>query len=354
MKRSQKIACLALFIGYSDLILANFPRLTTSPSAYIPPLKLALPINCELNKNCYIRQYVNVGEATNKVYDYKGGTLTNNHQRGTDFSLQTYQQMKTGIAVLAPAAGIVMRARDDMIDHHMPTDKELDTSQPFEKGNYCGNYIRLDHGQGWVSQLCHLRQSSLRVSPGQSVRKGEVLALVGSSGKADAPYLDFQLYYHGAVVDPFQSQLWEISIPYHARGIIDQGIAKNSITLKKVQFEAPHETTLLTFDEAMIAWIRLYGMHRGDRQRFVFMQPNGLVYSKPIISTVDEDYKEWFSYGGYPIAKFFKDNLLGKWTVLYQLAPASLNDTNQDNLPWQTITTFHFTIEADESKSFID
>ena len=46
-------------------------------------------------------------------------------------------------------------------------------------GGY-GRYVRIDHGNGYETAYGHM--SGIAVAPGQSVRKGEIIGFVGSSG----------------------------------------------------------------------------------------------------------------------------------------------------------------------------
>ena len=63
-----------------------------------------------------------------------------------------------------------------------------------------GKTVFVDHGQGFVSMVCHLDKA--RVEPGQTVRRGEVLGQSGSSGRATGPHLHWSVYLNGAAVDP--------------------------------------------------------------------------------------------------------------------------------------------------------
>ncbi len=54
-----------------------------------------------------------------------------------------------------------------------------------------GNYVVIDHGNGYVSKYMH--NSSLKVSAGDQVQKGQVIALSGSTGISTGPHLHFQI-----------------------------------------------------------------------------------------------------------------------------------------------------------------
>ena len=86
--------------------------------------------------------------------------------------------------VLAPADGVV-----ETVVEHLPDNPvgEVDTRHNW------GNTVVLRHQPGLYSQLSHLRAHSVRVQPGQAVRRGEVLASCGSSGRSPEPHLHFQV-----------------------------------------------------------------------------------------------------------------------------------------------------------------
>jgi murein DD-endopeptidase MepM/ murein hydrolase activator NlpD len=64
-----------------------------------------------------------------------------------------------------------------------------------------GNVVVVDHGNGYRSRYAHA--SLLFVDPGQAVRKREVIALSGNTGRSTAPHLHFEILREGEAVDPF-------------------------------------------------------------------------------------------------------------------------------------------------------
>ncbi len=65
---------------------------------------------------------------------------------------------------------------------------------------YGGNTIYLDHGQGVISIYCHM--SAMNVRSGDTVRAGDVLGKVGSTGRVTGPHLHLGLIIHGQAADP--------------------------------------------------------------------------------------------------------------------------------------------------------
>jgi murein DD-endopeptidase MepM/ murein hydrolase activator NlpD len=67
-------------------------------------------------------------------------------------------------------------------------------------GGY-GNIIVIDHGYGYTSRYAHLQK--IFVKPGQKVCRGQIIALLGNSGKSTGPHLHYGVEYSGRSVNPY-------------------------------------------------------------------------------------------------------------------------------------------------------
>lgn len=68
-------------------------------------------------------------------------------------------------------------------------------------GGY-GNYVRINHGGGVSTAYGHIVNGGFRVSQGQQVSAGQLIALVGSTGNSTGCHLHFEVHINGATTDP--------------------------------------------------------------------------------------------------------------------------------------------------------
>lgn len=84
-----------------------------------------------------------------------------------------------GAEIEAPAAGVVADVR-------------------WEEGY--GNLLTIDHGFGLVTRYAHC--SKILVARGQRVKRGQKIALVGSTGLSTGPHVHYEVWVNGKAVDP--------------------------------------------------------------------------------------------------------------------------------------------------------
>jgi murein DD-endopeptidase MepM/ murein hydrolase activator NlpD len=66
-------------------------------------------------------------------------------------------------------------------------------------GGY-GRQVRINHASGLATSYSHM--SRIAVSPGASVRRGQVIGYVGSTGLSTGPHLHYEMYRNGATINP--------------------------------------------------------------------------------------------------------------------------------------------------------
>lgn len=65
-----------------------------------------------------------------------------------------------------------------------------------------GNLVEIDHGNGYVTRYGHNDKLSVKV--GQTVKKGQVIAKMGSTGRSTGPHVHFEVLKNGVRVDPMR------------------------------------------------------------------------------------------------------------------------------------------------------
>ncbi len=63
-----------------------------------------------------------------------------------------------------------------------------------------GNLIEINHGASFETRYAHNKINLVKT--GDVVKKGQIIALVGSTGRSTAPHVHFEVYKNGRVVDP--------------------------------------------------------------------------------------------------------------------------------------------------------
>jgi murein DD-endopeptidase MepM/ murein hydrolase activator NlpD len=65
-----------------------------------------------------------------------------------------------------------------------------------------GNYVILQHGDGLRTLYAHLM--TWAVKPGDTVKRGQLIGLVGSSGNSTGPHTHFEVRVDNSPIDPAQ------------------------------------------------------------------------------------------------------------------------------------------------------
>jgi murein DD-endopeptidase MepM/ murein hydrolase activator NlpD len=120
--------------------------------------------------------------------DQNGGEVSNADENRADAGW--------GREILAPAAGTVVYARNDVPTNPRPgepADSNLYKRLHDPIMAYAGNCVIIDHGNSEYSVLMHMQPGSIRVKVGDRVAGGEVLGRLGNSGDAYGPHLHYQL-----------------------------------------------------------------------------------------------------------------------------------------------------------------
>ncbi|MES1201986.1 MAG: M23 family metallopeptidase [Pseudomonadota bacterium] len=155
--------------------------------------EFSLPLDCR--DFCAVQNYVDVDPGPS-AKDPDCGPLSYNGHDGLDFRVPA-ARAALGVAVLAPAAGVIRGARDGETDGAF-----IAGGMAAIANKECGNGVNIDHGDGWMSVICHMRRGSVRVHAGDHVDAGQTIGLIGLSGQTEFTHVHLTLMHNGAKVDP--------------------------------------------------------------------------------------------------------------------------------------------------------
>ena len=72
-----------------------------------------------------------------------------------------------------------------------------------------GNTVEINHGFGYLTLYAHMHK--INVKPGQKVKRGEVIGLVGNTGKSTGPHLHYEVHFKGQVMNPANYYFLDLS-----------------------------------------------------------------------------------------------------------------------------------------------
>ncbi|NEN91680.1 MAG: M23 family metallopeptidase [Okeania sp. SIO3H1] len=291
--------------------------------AQVPNSKFDLPVKCNLDKDCFILLYSDRDPSPNAV-DFGCGRQTYDGHKGTDFAIPDEKTMARGVPVAAVAPGKVLRVRDGIPDKRVKNQADKEAVDGIE----CGNGVVIDHGNGWETQSCHLRNNSVAVKPGTVVEAGTELGMVGESGLASFPHVHLSIRYQGKIVDPFvganaesgcntpRKPIWQQPLSYKPTGIIRTGFSGEAPTMDDLWKGKFYDTVLPGDIAALIFWVQIYGVLPGDMEHYQLFAPNGerVIDNKKEIKSAS---KTWVGYAGK--RNNSQSLARGKWRGEYSL-----------------------------------
>jgi hypothetical protein len=269
------------------------------------PPRLSFPVACEIGRTCMVQNYFD-HDAGPGARDYRCGRLTYDKHEGTDIRLPNLAAMRKGVQVLAAADGTVRAIRNNMEDVNFH-----EIGKAAIANHFAGNAVVLVHPGGWETQYSHMRKGSVMVKPGDTVRRGQPLGLIGLSGLTEFPHLHISVRLNGKPLDPFVGRseshdcdgraepLWDADaqarLAYVPTGLLAadfSGAAPTFAQVKDGRTASPQPASA-----ALVFWINAFGVQAGDEERLRVLAPDGQVLSDSRRS-VPADKAEWFSYTG--------------------------------------------------------
>jgi murein DD-endopeptidase MepM/ murein hydrolase activator NlpD len=283
----------------------------------------AWPLGRQMHDGLVVVHYVDLDPSTG-ILDYSGGAATYDGHNGTDFHLLNFRMMDRGCTIRAAAPGKVIQ-----VSGPAAFDRNCEFLWPVAV-----NSLTIDTGGGTYTDYYHLRANSMTVQVGDVVQTGQMLGLVGSSGRANGPHLHIQAWdniggqshvrdpYHGPS-NPLPS-LWIVQEDYDGDNPLwftDLGVFSeaevggnvNNATYCAV-IERLQQPVVYGIREAKLPVFVQYQSRVGDAGRIEVLRPNGSLFGSYDFTVTVGQQLGWFcpswAWNGNVTAADY-----GTWTV---------------------------------------
>ena len=299
----------------SKAVLLGAALQLSSTQGMAQDLELSVPLRCTLGSDCFVQNYVDI-DPSESVRAVDCGQASYDGHKGTDFRVLNTEVVAD---VLVAAPGKVRALRDDMPDRLVRSQEDRQAVRNKE----CGNGVVVDHGEGWETQYCHLRQGSVSVAVGDELERGQVIGQVGYSGLAAFPHVHLSVRQNGETVDPFLGtvektrlaaqacaagpgslaadgqDLWQeprdLLLEDAGGALIETGLAGRP--LGTLELETARATPAASQAPALLFYARLINLKRGDRVALKLTGPDGLV-AESEGQPLDKNKAQWVAYAG--------------------------------------------------------
>lgn len=298
--------------------------LALAAAAQAQPPVLESPLRCQNCRDCFIQNYLDHDPGPG-VRDYACGPLGYDGHTGTDIRVLDPAALRAGVEVRAVARGVVRAVRDG-------EDDARPGFSPDVAGREAGNSVALVHGAGWETQYSHLRKGSIRVAPGQEVAAGQVLGLVGMSGRTQFPHLELAVRKDGKPVDPFRglsggpdcgpgrAPLWSpaalAALAYAPSALAGAGFAAQPPDQAALTAGQGGEDRLSVLAPAVVFWVQALGVRAGDQLSLRLTGPAGTVLAEHA-APLGRDQAQRLAYIGKPrrVAPWPPGTYVGEFTM---------------------------------------
>ncbi len=252
------------------------------------PQKFLMPIGLTANRDWAITNYADVNPEPGVGEDYNGGDYHYDGHDAIDAGPWGFEWQDRGIPILAAADGTVTQVFDGSFDR----ETSFNSNQ--------GNYVLLTHGNGWQTLYYHFAADTITVKAGNTVKQGQVIGLMGSSGNSTGTHLHYNAVYRGCQIEAgySPSDYWISPLPYGGdvpAATLDSGVTNHNPTADLGERISPYVDFGTTQSGLVYAWVKVYGMTTTDTLTWRWIRPNGTVFANDdYLPGGDYKYSWWY------------------------------------------------------------
>jgi hypothetical protein len=277
------------FVSLSVLALLLLVRNVSAEET--PPI-FGVPLVCDPTQ-CLVQQFPDMQAGAGTSDPFCGRATYEKHD-GTDIRIHSLKDIASNVPVVAMAAGKILRERDGEPDR---LSGGIEAANTFG-GKECGNGLVIDHGNGWETQYCHMKQGSLAKPAGTTVAAGETIGFVGSSGWAQFPHVHVTVRHGGVKLDPSTGRVvgsgcaasaaerhplwspialdWMRTATHH---ILDVGLAGSIADHNSLVADGP-PPAITAGAEAIVGWGWFSNLQDGDQIRLTITDPSATIITR--------------------------------------------------------------------------
>jgi len=273
------------------------------------PMKFQTPIGRSANQTWAINNYADVDPRSNFASDYRNGPFQYNGHNAIDAGPWGFYMQDQGIPILAAADGIVDAVQDGFFDR--------ETSL----GNRPGNFVQINHGNGFKTLYYHFAANTITVQVGSPVRAGQLLGQMGSSGSSTGTHLHYTPYYREAPIETGFAPNDYNHAPMPYGGDVPPFFFATGITNRMVDSDVGEQiANNYSYAQGSVGtlafWLQAYNLKVGDLLQWRYYRPNGTILATNSF-TLPTNYRFSWWYWSRNLTNF--SSTPGTWRVEFSI-----------------------------------
>jgi hypothetical protein len=293
-----------------------------------PDPYLVYPIGGSLAGDVFIGNYVDL-DPTFGVLDWNCGAYTYDGHAGIDSGIRGFDEQVIGVPIFAAQDGVVVSTHDG--------EPDMNVTWP----NVPSNHVIVAHPGNRIAYYWHLKNGSVAVAPGQVVKAGQQIGLVGSSGVSGGPHLHFETRdNYGPVIEPFAGPCRAGDSHFLHQPAFDGTVACRDFAICRSNpgVSAPplspcRDAQWVQSDQWVYFWIQTYNVPANTNWRVRYVRPDGVTSLdsgfQPFNNPAYQASWWWFVWYVYDMQVF-----TGTWTVIIDF-----DAVNIVTAPFEVVTT---------------